>query len=94
MKYLIIFLATVTVFGCATSNKVSSNKKDKNSIINVNEANQVVDNSGLICKKTSKVGSRIKTETCITKEQAEFDRKDSVEYMRRTTRSLGSTGPR
>jgi hypothetical protein len=87
-------MVTVTFFGCATSNKVSSHKEGQNNIININDANQVVDNSGLICKKTSKIGSRIKTETCITKEQAEFDRKDSLEFMRRTTRSLGTTGPR
>jgi hypothetical protein len=114
MKYIIIFIATVTLFSCASSNKVSANKASSNKVsankasskkantnkisaTKISEANQVADNSRVVCRTNRKTGSRINTKTCITKEQDELERKRSVEMMRRsnTQKNLvpGATGP-
>jgi hypothetical protein len=104
MKYLIILIATVTLFSCASSNKVNSNNVSSNKVApktisapKTTEANLVADNSRVVCRTNRKTGSRINTKTCITKEQADLERKRSVEMMKRsnTQKNLvpGATGP-
>jgi len=64
-----------------------------NNTAKVGEKKVIADNSDRVCTKAATVGSHFKKKRCVSKRQAEIERLDTQELLRKGS-ALGSTLPR